>query len=551
MMRGVALVLVLALPALSGCLSFLDKDDKPAAVEPADIGYDPSIIRVTQVVKHETTVATADGVMLDTIVYEPKSSDLAPDGMPPRWGTVIFVHGWGFFKETYEGAGGATGAPVPASEEAKYTVNRLEAFAQAGLLAIAYDARGFGQSTGTSTIAGPAEMADLEAVRAWAEDHYPTNGRFGVVGGSYGGGHAFQAWADNPRVTTAVPMYGWVDLYDGLAPGNVPKAEWAAGLGAVGAAGSKGMVSPILAEWFQKAITRTDLETVQAEMAARSVAGRMASVTKPLFICQGLQETLFPQVDQAWEEAGGFTRAYVFTGAHGTQDPVCWQRTLDWFRYFLGGHDTGVDGWPALSTVDADGGRAIDYPSFPRPAWTTYYLDAPNLERGYPSNSTFTIEQRLLSNPLGEPSLLWDQLGMPNNEVPEPFRFCDGDPTIACFGTAPITASEVVLGAPTLRLVLAGNAPAQFQVTGQLIHVAADGGSRILTRGAYAALAPDDVDNGTVTLQFHWVKADLAPGDRLLLKLSANDSSWFMPLLANYAVDFRGSSELHVPLFQG
>src|SRR5688572_23310552 len=115
-MRGVALALVLALPALSGCLSFLDKDDKPADVAPADIGYDPAIIRVTQVVKHETTVATSDGVMLDTIVYEPKSSDLAPDGTAPRWGTVIFMHGWGFFKETYEGAGGATGAPVPSSE---------------------------------------------------------------------------------------------------------------------------------------------------------------------------------------------------------------------------------------------------------------------------------------------------------------------------------------------------------------------------------------------------------------------------------------------------
>lgn len=548
-MRGVALVLVLALPALSGCLSFLDKDDEPPAVAPADIGYDPSIIRVTQVARHEAVVDTADGASLATVVYEPKSSDMAPDGSAPRWGTVIFVHGWGFFKETYEGAGGATQTPVPASEDAKYTVNRLEAFAQAGLLAVAYDARGFGRSTGTSTIAGAAEMADLEAVRLWAQDRFPTNGRFGVVGVSYGGGHAFQAWADNPHITTAVPMYGWVDLYQGLAPGNVPKAEWAVSLGSVGVAGSKGMVSPILAEWYQKAITRTELDSVQAEMGTRSVAGRMGAVTKPLFVCQGMQETLFPQVDQAWREAGGFTRAYVFTGAHGTQDPVCWARSLEWFRYFLGGHDTGVDAWPALSTVDADGGREVDYPAFPRPVSTTYFLDAPNLERGYPSNSTFTVEQRLMNNPLQEPSVLWDQLGMPNNAIPEQFRFCD-DPTVVCFDMAPITGSEVVLGAPTLRLVLAGEVPAQFQVTGQLIHVTG-GNSRILTRGAYAALAPDDIDNGTVTLQFHWVKADLAPGDKLVLKLSANDSSWFMPLLANYAVDFRGTSELHVPLFEG
>lgn len=549
-MRGVALVLVLALPALSGCLSFLDKDDKQDAVSPADIGYDPSLIRVTQVVKHEATIATADGAELATIVYEPKTSDLAPDGTAPRWGTAIFVHGWGFFKETYEGAGGATGTPVPSSEEAKYTVNRLQAFAEAGLIAVAYDARGFGQSTGTSTIAGAAEMSDLEAIRSWTEDHFPTNGRFGIVGGSYGGGHAFQAWADNPMVTTAVPMYGWVDLYQGLAPGNVPKAEWAAGLGAVGVAGTKGMISPILAEWYQKAITRTELDSVRAEMAARSVAGRMGGVTKPLFVCQGMQETLFPQIDQAWEEAGGFTRAYVFTGAHGTQDPECWSRTLDWFRYFLGGHDTGVEAWPALTTVDANGGRAVDYGSFPRSTPTTYYLDHPGLERQYPSNSTFTISQRLISNPFGEPSLLWDQLGLPNNEVPEGFRFCGDDPTSLCFDMAPLTGSEVLLGAPTLRLDLAGNVPAQFQVAGQIIHVS-DGNTRILTRAAYAALAPSDIEDGSVTLRFHWVKADLAPGDRLVLKLAANDSSWYMPLLANYDVQFRGTSELHVPVFNG
>src|SRR5688572_6938506 len=232
-MRGFALVLVLALPALSGCLTFLDDDKKDGPVEPADVGYGPSTIRVTQVVKHEATVPSLDAE-LATIAYEPKSSSLAPDGTPPRWGTVIFVHGWGFFKETYEGVGGATGTPAPSSEEAKYTVNRLQAFAEAGLVAVAYDARGFGRSTGTSTIAGAAEMSDLEAIRMWAEDHFPTNGRFGVVGGSYGGGHAYLAWADNPMVTTAVPMYGWVDLYQGLAPGNVPKAEWAAGLGGIG-----------------------------------------------------------------------------------------------------------------------------------------------------------------------------------------------------------------------------------------------------------------------------------------------------------------------------
>lgn len=549
-MRGVvALVLVLSLPALAGCLSFLKDDDKGPSVAPADVGYDPSSIRVTQVLRHTAMVPSFDQTNLAVVAYEPKSGDLTPEGAAPRWGTVIFVHGWGFMKETYEGVGGATGAPVPPQDAVPYTENRLQEFANNGLLAIAYDARGFGQSGGDSTVAGPAELADLEQVRLWAEQQFPTNGLFGVVGGSYGGGHAFQALVDNPAITTVVPMYGWVDLYQGLAPGNVPKAEWAALLGGVGVVGSQGDVSPLLVEWYQKAITRSELDSVKAQMAARSVAGRLAGVTKPLLVCQGMQETLFPQIDQAWMESGGFTRAYVYTGGHGTSDDGCWSRTLDWFRYFLGGHDTGVDAWPALTTMDASGGRAVDFAQFPVGEVTRFYLDVPTLERGYPSNSTFTVSQRLLSNPFQEPSGVWDQVGQVNNALPEDLR---QDPTAVFFDTAPFSSSEVLVGAPRLVLELVeADGPTPFQVTAQLIHVTAAGQSRILTRAAYAALESADIDNGTVALQFHWVKADLAPGDRLVLKVGANDSSWFLPLPANYSVQFRGASSLELPFFLG
>ena len=543
------LLALLAGPALSGCLSFLDDDPKPpAGSDPADVGYDPGTIRVTSVVKHTATVASFDGTGLAVVAYEPITGDRTPDNEKPRWGTVVFVHGWGLMKETYEGSGGATGAPIPSSEEAPYTTNRLLAFAETGLLAIAYDARGFGQSGGTASIAGPAEQADLDAILSWAEDTFSTNGNFGVVGVSYGGGHAYQAWTDNPRVKTAVPMYGWVDLYDGLAPGNVPKAEWATLLGGIGVAGSQGSVSPLLAQWYQKALTRDDLATVHAEMDQRSTDGRMAGVAKPLFVCQGMQESLFPQADRAWGQATGFTRALVFTGGHGAQDERCWSQARNWFLHFLAGFDMDVASWPALSTVDAASDRFVDYTTFPQARPRTYHPRSLNLDLD-PSNTTFKVEQRLASNPLTEPSAIWDQAGLANNQVPEDFR---QDPTAVFFDTAPFEGAEVVLGAPTLTLRLGEPAtPPPFQVVGTLYHVDAGGSSRVLTRGAVAALTAADLDNGTVTLAFHWVKADMAPGDKLVLKLGANDSSWFLPLLANYSVTFSGQSGLSVPFFQG
>ncbi|HJQ92669.1 MAG TPA: hypothetical protein VJ874_00115, partial [Candidatus Thermoplasmatota archaeon] len=120
---------VLLLPVLSGCLGVFEQEDEPTgAVQPADVGYDPASIEVTGFERAEATIASFDGTQLAAVVYSPVTADTLPDGSPPRWGVVVALHGWGFFKEQFEGFGGATGAPIPAdpSGTAEYTVNRLE-----------------------------------------------------------------------------------------------------------------------------------------------------------------------------------------------------------------------------------------------------------------------------------------------------------------------------------------------------------------------------------------------------------------------------------------
>jgi predicted acyl esterase len=552
-MRLAWVAVALVLPALAGCLGVFDQGDEPTGpVQPADVGYDPTTIEVTDVERTAVTIPSFDGTSLAAVIYRPVTADTLPDGSPPRWGVVVALHGWGVFKEQFEGAGGASGTPIPAdpSGTMPYTANRLDAYARQGLIAVAYDARGFGRSNGTSTIAGPAEMQDIDAVLDHVEAHYPTNGLVGLVGQSYGGGQSYLALTDNPRITTAVPMYGWVDLYHGLAPGNVPKGEWAAKLSG-GAAGTKGQISPIFAEWLQKAVSRSDLETVQAQMDARSSLARLPTMTKPLLICQGLQETLFPQADLAWEAAGGFTRAIIFTGGHGDDPEACWARSIEWFSYFLAGKDTGVHTWPALRSVDASGtSDALDYMEFPEPEWKASYLDGGDSTlNADPANAVFTVEQRLLANPFNEPSGVWDSTGLPNNEVPEQFR---QDPTAVFFDSPQFTNSEVVVGAPVLRLRLADNETAMpYQIVGTLFHVDANGKSTLLTRAAQAVMGPGDLVNGTVVLRFDWTKADFAPGDRLVLKVGGNDPSMFLPLLSNYSVQFTGDSMLEMPFFQG
>jgi hypothetical protein len=556
-MRWAWVAVALVLPALSGCLGVFDQEEEPAGVQPADVGYDPEAVDVTGFQRSPVTITSFDGTQLSAVVYSPISGDTLEDGSPPRWGVVVALHGWGFFKEQFEGVGGATGAPVPADPSAPYTVNRLETLALQGLIAVGYDARGFGQSTGQSTVAGPAELQDLDAVLDYVDSHYPTNGLVGLVGQSYGASQSYLALADNPRITTAVPMYGWVDLYEGLLPGNVPKVAWAAKLLGGGEAGAKGQVSPMVTEWLQKAVTRSDLGTVRAQMDARSVHSRLPSVDKPLFICQGMQETLFPQSDLAWQANAGFTRALIFRGGHGDDPEDCWSKANEWFLYFLAGRDTGVAAWPALMTVDAanlDG--PLSYPEFPVAVGRTSYLRAiDSTLAAEPSDVRFSIDQMLLANPFNEPAGIWDSTGQPNNAAPGGFR---QDPTAVFFETAKFTGSEVLLGAPVVRLVLADNAtPTPYQVVGAIYHVeagdgaCADGKSTLLTRAAHAALSGDDLVGGTLELRFDWTKADFAPGDCLVLKLGANEPGTYLQLLADYSVEFTGASTLAIPFFEG
>lgn len=540
--RAVAVLCLLAATFVSGCL--WDTKETPRAATPADVGYDPTTVHVLGVTVQNLTVTSWDGTTkLAVRAYVPA---LSGDARPPL---VVFLHGWGNNKESYE-SGESYPVANPVGTGLPTGVNHLREFADAGFLAVAYDARGFGQSNGLATVAGPAEMADLHSILVWAQSTFPTNGRVGVIGASYGAGQAFNALADDPLVTTVVPMYGWVDLYQALVTGNVPKLEWAQFLYLYGQGGA-GHYDPIIHEWYSDLYLRgvpapagEDLSTLRSQMDARSSLARLPASHKPLLVCQGMEESLFPQVDQAWTNAGGFTRAVVFRGGHGSAAPGCWARALDWFAFFLQGYDTGVDAWPALETVDAASDAVTNYAAFPDPTPAVYHLRSGELYQGPASEAPFAIQQTVAANPLEEPGALWDQVGMPTNALPDGLR---QDPSALTF-QSPLLTGGTLVGAPELTLTLHGESTTPYQVAGTLLVLHEDGTSQIVSRGAAAALRQDDVADGALHLRFHWTKMDLTPGDRIVLKVASNDPAWWMPLLNNYAVTFDGRSELSLPI---
>lgn len=536
-MRGhLLLALLLVATAAAGCFGNAPQEP-PREVMPADVGYDPTQVDVTGTRLDNVTIPSFDGnTKLAALVRVPLANTSLPDGAEVRWPVVVFLHGWGGGKESF--AGGRGGVP---GSEAAGGADRLREYAEAGFIAVAYDARGFGQSTGFADVAGVGTRGDLGSVLDWVAANYPTSGRVGLLGTSYGAGQALLAF-DDPRVTTIVPLYGWVDLYGSLIPNNVPKLEWAQLLYSTGIVGAHGRYDATVHDWYRQLYLRDDLDRVRAQMDERS-AGSLAAVDKPLFLCQGLQETLFPQADIAAQSAAGFTRTYIYTGGHGSANDVCWSRAMDWFHFFLAGFDTRVDDWPVLETVDAtsaSGDATVPFDAWPAPTPTTYHLRAPDLVTEV-SDATFTIRQSL-SGGL-DPSALPDLLGGTRPPIPEPLR---QDPSAVVFTTPPLEGGGTLSGAPVLTLNLRSGAP-PFQVAAELLVVHPDGASGPLGHTAYAALDTDDAST-PLRLRFEWTHATLQPGDRIQLRVTPNDPGWWMPLLADYSVTFDGASTLELPL---
>lgn len=558
-MRKVGALLLLAVLLLSGCLTVFDERDPDSdrAVRPADVVDAPEDYTVDSYAVRDATLNAFDGESLAVRVYEPVTRQARDNGTAVQFPVLLLLHTWGTAKEYYENVPPEEPPSEPSPEAP--TINLMERFAQAGFITVAHDSRGFGQSSGQVTVAGSAEMKDIATVIEYVQETYNDSGLVGAAGVSLGGGTALRAMTEHPDIVTAASVYGWLDLYDALVPGDVPKLEWATALYGTGQATSGGDLHPDVSRWLQDAYTRTNMAGIEAALDARSTRDILPFVDKPVMFCQGMQETLFPQIDDGWESAGGFSRSFVFTGGHGTHSPACWDRIVDWMDFFLRGGDTRVDDWPFLQTVDAmpDGpmlGLSASQLDRTSPiGGHLHFIDADQggvLSEGS-SQATFTIEQRYGNNPFQVPSVVSDEFGEPGQAVPEELR---QDPGAVFFDGGELERTQVLLGKPVVSLRLAGNDTADFQVVTTLMTVGGDGDSRILSRGAYAFIdgVTDPFVDQTIEVPMHWTKATVPAGDRLVLKVSANDSSWFAPLVqadAPYGVTFTGESRLDVPVF--
>ncbi len=363
--RTLAAGMILALMAGSATAEAAPDVVAPAAAAPVLVSAQGDATETMQV----PVGPEPDGreVSLDVDLYRPDTAG--------PWPAVVLAHGFGGDKDDL--------------------VDQATAVAEGGYLTLAYTARGFGESGGSIHLDDPAyevadarTLIDLVAEQPDVQLDEAGDPRVGVAGGSYGGALALMTAGADPRVDSVVASITWHDLADAffpqsaVAPGEETeptrpidqpgpfKAWWAStffvgaqsaapdksaapagsaapdksaapaeGAGPAAAAGETplcGRFDPQVCELFLGAAETGEADPELLELlAAHSPAPTLADVQAPVYLVQGMSDTLFG-IDQADANAQGLQEAGV---------PLA----VSWFN---GGHDGATQ---AAAPVEEDG----------------------------------------------------------------------------------------------------------------------------------------------------------------------------------------------------
>lgn len=515
----------------------------------------------------QVSVPMSDGVTLAASIYQ-------PDGKPPAggWPAVIMIHGWGGDRNTYN-----TIAPF---------------YAQNGYVVLTYDCRGFGQSEGKTSLAGPREIQDLHELMQYIIDHFQVDGdKIGSTGISYGGGQSYLLAASNnqpgytgPKVKAIAPVMGWTDLNDALLPNDVMKGSYNSVLLAMGFKPDKLNYGTDLPAWFVEGLSGLNQADFKQQLALRSVkqhSDQLGSV--PIYALQAWKDELFPvqQVRSLFSvlqlqnpDLKLYAGGYGHPGAvmDENEENYVFTQALAWFDYWLQGKQNGImkrdnrvligtEYWPKGQVYELSTGNLqqaagsfpqhiVQYPSWPQTAKEARYLAAGRL---------------LAENVSSSPEL------MVNNPTTGP----QNDPVTgtALPGTGSLAATQTVTAATALHYRLPANAadtavlgPVHVSlwlsstspnptITARIFDVAEDGTKTLVTRGASRANGLGITVPGHVQFDLFDAHHVFRQGHTLELELSPSDTPFFVADAETVGIrlhhDTGYPSSVEIPVWSG
>ncbi|MDR3661561.1 MAG: CocE/NonD family hydrolase [Mycobacterium sp.] len=320
---------------------------------------DPSALNTTgNPIAYTVNVKSFDGTLISTNFFP--AAGLATGSTAP---TVL------------EGPGlGSNGITDPLSttgiDDIPGLVPGVSTLRDAGYDVVSWDPRGEGASGGTLQLDNPNfEGKDVSAILDYVQTLSENTNRFGMVGGSYGGGIQLTTAAIDHRINAIVPGIAWNTLNEALYPSAAFKTSWATilvlDLLEAGARINPEIYGGILTGFLTGYLTQAQQDLLTASGPGPAVS----NITAPTLLLQGTADGLFPLQqavvnEEALSAAGTPVKMVWFCGGHGVcldpinqaaQTALLTQDTLAWLNQYVAQTGTAATSIPTFQWIDQAG----------------------------------------------------------------------------------------------------------------------------------------------------------------------------------------------------
>lgn len=476
-------------------------------------------------------IASFDGTAIAGNVFIPQTAD--PNQTFP---VIIFTNSW-------------------ALNEYEYTIPARQ-FAEDGYVVFSYSARGWGNSGGLITAAGPNEVQDISIIIDWIELHTPANGtELGMAGISYGAGLALLGAAHDSRVTAVVAMSGWSDLVAALYGQQTPRDAWGNILVTTG--NLIGDMDPIVEENFENLLNHTNVPETIAWANERSAINYLGQINVPVYISQNMSDELFQPnaLMQFYTQLDSAKKLDINQGIHATAElpglgglsNYSWDNAHDWFDYWLQGVNNGVMDEPPVTITMKNEDTRLSFNSWPSPAIAnrTYYLsprdgsagdldDSPSFSSDTDNIETAGLIPSGATTGIPVISALLD--------AHTPFNVLAWVPLInqdlaTVYESDSLDDELMIVGIPVVDVWVSSTLP-QMQLVAYLYDVNNLGVGTLITHGPVTLYEAVPGQPTRVTFEMVATAYRVADGHHLVLAMDMEDSLYGTPTDADYEVTF-------------
>lgn len=529
----------------------------------------------TATVSGDTAAATSSTIHLDARVY-------VPDGVVAPAPVVVVIHGFGESKTSETVVAAATD------------------LASQGYVVLTPSTRGFGDSDGLVTLAGPNEINDLKtiilAAQTGAMGDSPTitipvnaSSKFGVTGASYGGGHAFEIMRTHvPGLAAVAPVVGWTDLYQSLSPNDVPKLSYSLALFGGGFDVTNPNYDSQIFDWVGD-LFGGHPETIrtggaQSNIDWRSVIFNPTELSVPVFVVQGWHDWLFPaeQATALFQSSTAIPFFKMYLGGVGhppassdlTTPEALYVRAqvVRWFDHWLKGTNNGIDTEPRVTVAPErtalwSQASLVTSNTFPLPGTTSnnYFFNGAKLlttvGKGNPlivkPNSVLPSVLQPIQSALGQNAATLIGAVVAVNAVINSGDILNGgvdtdlDTTASyiSFTTAPVAQDVHVVGMPEFDLFVSATGPNAFYYV-QVTEVTPNGSEHLVSRGAFKDHAASYQKAHAINFTGFSANRVFQAGNAIRVRVASRDFPYFYPSTTQPTIKIyrKGATSSHVVL---